>query len=56
MVYVITFWMNMMKSNKGRNDNENKYLAFDYKNIFVIELKSIVESIRLNLEYDFEVV
>ena len=33
------------------NDNENKYLAFDYKNIYIIELKSIVDSIKLNLQY-----
>ena len=34
------------------NDNENKYLAFDYKNIYIIELKSIIDSIKLNLQYD----
>ena len=29
------------------SDNENKYLAFNNKKIYIIELKSIVDSIRL---------
>lgn len=36
------------------NDNENKYLAFNYKNIRIIELKSIVDLIKLNLQYDLQ--
>ena len=33
------------------NDNENIYLAFNNKNIRIIELKSIIESIKLNFQY-----
>ena len=33
------------------NDNENKYLLFNSKKIFIIELKYIINSIKLNLQY-----
>ena len=29
------------------SDNENKYLAFNNKKIYIIELKSIIDSIKL---------
>lgn len=33
------------------NDNDSMYLSFDDKKIYIIELKSIVESIKLSLQY-----
>lgn len=33
------------------NDNENRYLVFNNKNIHIIELKSIIDLIKLNLQY-----
>lgn len=36
------------------NDNVNKYLGFNDKKIYIIELKSIINSLKSNLQHDYK--